>query len=1115
MKLIMMATTILSFIILACVSRAQAACANPAGVAGDIVYNSDYAVMQWCDGTDWNGFPKPGPISGPNPMGPGCSNPAGAAGDMVYNSDFKVLQWCDGNNWIGLPATGGGSAPCTNPAGDPGDVLYNSDHKLMQWCNGQNWWGVPLPKVPLGFFVMTSGSYTGNLGGLSGANTICLNELTANNWKGKTAGVTLTAANVRAWLCSSAGCQNLTSGVLYKFALAGDDTKGGNYLYSDYLGRGSFEDAYSNPWYGSNYFGVTTNYWSGRKAFSQSTDGLAWEDQVFPLTQDTNTCSDWTSTATNGQYGQTNPASCCDERQWSSYYNVCSSSAHRLICIVDPVDTKDRSPVSPGFTDITNAEASTIYTTTGVVSGITTEVTAIINNLDGMNTANWRGDIRNVTTGSAWGNRVVVKKGDTIELRMTSDAAYGTAKTLSISIGDQQFTWSITNRAPNPQGKVGYFALTKTTYTGNLGGLAGANAACLEELQSQPWYLKGKLSVSATNVRAFLCDGTSCNNFQPNTKYEFVGLGASPFGGSGGAFFYTDASGNAPNSPGSWGNTNTVSHYTYWGNSTWWTGRGTGTAVSMPTTTSGLHCTNWGSTAGNGTNGTTTSLGSARWNSGSAACTNTRAIACIVDPPATGFGFDDVNNATANTLVTKSFTFTALTAAVSAVVTSGTAEIRKNAGAWGTSIASLNNGDTIEIRMMSSVMGNAAHVAYLTVGDAKIEWIVRTKDDAATIEQRIQPGGGTGFGAITSRYKTTMAAAVGSSIYIYLYSAGTWTLSTTKTTSFSGITSLAIDDDTLVVGYQNYNPVAPPPYYPGGISIWQKGATWADATELVIPSPDFVAYTYFGSAVATYGNFVVGAGKTGKVYIYENTGTGWASATVTARTTSKNIYYSTNQTMVMRGNTLAIGTHPVNSTGQIEVIENTGSGWGMGAASVNILTASDASQNDEFSTVLAISEDESTIVAGAPARSKPLGNGQSSWQHGAAYIFEKIGSWSLTTQTQLSPATVKPSVKYGSSITISGNTIGVGSSQALGDGAVYLYKKTSTWTAAAASAPTLLMQHLTVNNSGYIFDNFGWTVSLCGNVLVTGTPYTSEVSNNRGYIYSHDLTAYTGGQACN
>jgi hypothetical protein len=39
-------------------SVSMAACTGPAGVGGDIIFNSDYSVMQYCDDTAWVGFPK-------------------------------------------------------------------------------------------------------------------------------------------------------------------------------------------------------------------------------------------------------------------------------------------------------------------------------------------------------------------------------------------------------------------------------------------------------------------------------------------------------------------------------------------------------------------------------------------------------------------------------------------------------------------------------------------------------------------------------------------------------------------------------------------------------------------------------------------------------------------------------------------------------------------------------------------------------------------------------------------------------------------------------------------------------------------------------------------------
>lgn len=39
-------------------SQAVASCTSPAGEAGDIIFNADHAVMQYCNDTDWISFPK-------------------------------------------------------------------------------------------------------------------------------------------------------------------------------------------------------------------------------------------------------------------------------------------------------------------------------------------------------------------------------------------------------------------------------------------------------------------------------------------------------------------------------------------------------------------------------------------------------------------------------------------------------------------------------------------------------------------------------------------------------------------------------------------------------------------------------------------------------------------------------------------------------------------------------------------------------------------------------------------------------------------------------------------------------------------------------------------------
>jgi hypothetical protein len=74
----------------------QIACAAPDGGKGDMIYNDDYSVMQYCNGAGWQAMGPQG--NG----GAGCANPSGAAGDLVYNDDFNVMQFCEGDSWISI-----------------------------------------------------------------------------------------------------------------------------------------------------------------------------------------------------------------------------------------------------------------------------------------------------------------------------------------------------------------------------------------------------------------------------------------------------------------------------------------------------------------------------------------------------------------------------------------------------------------------------------------------------------------------------------------------------------------------------------------------------------------------------------------------------------------------------------------------------------------------------------------------------------------------------------------------------------------------------------------------------------------------------------------------------
>jgi hypothetical protein len=65
--------------------------------------------------------------------------PSGSEGDIMYNSAFHVLQFCDGKNWSAMGPAGTGGAGCSGPTANEGDLIYNSDYSAMQYCDGAVW----------------------------------------------------------------------------------------------------------------------------------------------------------------------------------------------------------------------------------------------------------------------------------------------------------------------------------------------------------------------------------------------------------------------------------------------------------------------------------------------------------------------------------------------------------------------------------------------------------------------------------------------------------------------------------------------------------------------------------------------------------------------------------------------------------------------------------------------------------------------------------------------------------------------------------------------------------------------------------------------------------------
>lgn len=174
-------------------------------------------------------------------------------------------------------------------------------------------------------------------------------------------------------------------------------------------------------------------------------------------------------------------------------------------------------------------------------------------------------------------------------------------------------------------GTDGAFVLSNSTYVGgSLGGLAGANSACLNDLTNNNWLGKDNYTLNSSTVKAFLCDSSGCKNLLPNQTYYFARAGTPD---QGGATFTTDGFGRGPGDAAQWSG----GAYFNSGNSIW-TGRGTGTNTLWSTVTAGQHCCNWGTTGCLAHVGWPSGTDWRRWRDTNIVCTNSYNLICIVEP---------------------------------------------------------------------------------------------------------------------------------------------------------------------------------------------------------------------------------------------------------------------------------------------------------------------------------------------------------------------------------------------------------------------------------------------------------------------------------------------------
>ncbi len=156
-----------------------------------------------------------------------------------------------------------------------------------------------------------------------------------------------------------------------------------------------------------------------------------------------------------------------------------------------------------------------------------------------------------------------------------------------------------------------------------------------------------------------------------------------------------------------------------------------------------------------------------------------------------------------------------------------------------------------------------------------------------------------------------------------------------------------------------------------------------------------------------------------------------------------------------------------------------------------MLNPIDDRQGDFFGSAVSISGDLAAV--GARGKDEAGDNSNS----GAAYIFTRNnGFW--PEQAKLAPSDPQPFAEFGSSISIDGDTVVVGSPEASNNdpngfsGAAYVFVQSgSSWNEQA---------RLTASDSEP-FDDFGEAVSISNNTIVVGTPSDDDNGPNTGAAY--------------
>ncbi|NBW80128.1 hypothetical protein EBR21_00085 [bacterium] len=266
--------------------------------------------------------------------------------------------------------------------------------------------------------------------------------------------------------------------------------------------------------------------------------------------------------------------------------------------------------------------------------------------------------------------------------------------------------------------------------------------------------------------------------------------------------------------------------------------------------------------------------------------------------------------------------------------------------------------------------------------------------------------------------------------------------------------------------------------------------------------------------------------ESGAAFVYRRVGSNWSQeAYIKAANGDANDSFG--NAVSISGDTIAIGamhessaesvitngssassSNGASDSGAVYVYRRSGSNWSQEA----FIKPSNSDADDWFGQSVALSGE--TLVVGSPSEDssqnnvsngQPASTNNSSTNSGAAYVFRRNGSkW--TEEAYLKATNAAANDEFGRSVSISGETIVVGTPVRAGTGAAYIFGRSgNSWSQEA------YVTAVNANNG----DAFANALAVSGDTLVVGA-YLEDAAQNtitNGTTASNNNTYYDSGAA--